>query len=237
MNVLEPTAVGQPLPFRQVHLDFHTSPHIEDVGVDFDARDFVRTLQRAAALHDIDVSIWYTGCDEGRARELAPGSFTYHEQTGDDLGSRMGNAFQTMFRNRYEQVALIGTDCPELDENVIGEAFDVLSDVDVGLGPARDGGYYLIALRAPAPGLFQGIPWGSEQVLEATVRAAETLGLSAEGLPLLWDVDRPDLRARLSCESRRACGTGATDSRSWRHLCNAPSQRGGSVDPGHRRGN
>ncbi len=148
--------------------------------------------EAAAAGGEIDVSIWFTGCDDSRARELAPGNFSYYEQSGPDLGSRMSVAFEATFSKGYEHVALIGTDCPELDEFVIHEAFDVLNDADVCIGPARDGGYYLIALRAPAPGLFEEVPWGSSEVLESTVRAADALGLSAEGLPLLWDVDRPE---------------------------------------------
>jgi rSAM/selenodomain-associated transferase 1 len=154
-----------------------------------------RTLnvaEAAAADGNFDVSVWYTGCDESRAREIAPGNFSYHEQIGSDLGTRMNAAFKSTFADGYQQVALIGTDCPELDESIIHEAFEVLTDADVCIGPVTDGGYYLIALKAPAPGLFDGISWGSDQVLETTVRAVDTLGLSAEGLPLLWDVDRPE---------------------------------------------
>jgi rSAM/selenodomain-associated transferase 1 len=145
-----------------------------------------------AAEDGIAISIWYTGCDEVQAREIAPGSYLYHEQQGADLGSRMSFAFEKAFEDGYEQVALIGTDCPELDESIVDEAFEVLADADVALGPAADGGYYLIALRAPAPGLFINKPWGSAEVLEATVNSVEELGLSADALPMLWDVDRPE---------------------------------------------
>jgi rSAM/selenodomain-associated transferase 1 len=146
-----------------------------------------------AAEEGMDISIWYTGCDESRARDIAPGNdFAYHQQTGADLGIRMNAAFEATFAEGYDQVALIGTDCPELDESIIHEAFDALADADVAIGPATDGGYYLIALRAPAPGLFNEVPWGSADVLDATVRAAEDLGLTAEYLSVLWDVDRPE---------------------------------------------
>lgn len=140
----------------------------------------------------IDVSIWFTGCNEDRARLLAPGKHSYHEQQGANLGSRMHAAFEATFNDGYDLVALVGTDCPELDDAIITRAFDVLMDADVAIGPATDGGYYLIALRAPEPGLFKGIDWGSADVLQATVNTATNLGLSTAALPVLWDVDRPE---------------------------------------------
>jgi rSAM/selenodomain-associated transferase 1 len=139
-----------------------------------------------------DVSIWYTGCDESCAREIAPGDFTYHEQLGPDLGSRMSAAFEATFNQGYDNAVLIGTDCPELDEYVIDDAFYFLEEADVVLGPADDGGYYLVGLKAPAPGLFQEVPWGSAEVFQTTVNAADRLGLATEALPVLWDVDRPE---------------------------------------------
>ena len=140
----------------------------------------------------IEISIWYTGCNESQARKIAPGDHSYHEQSGADLGSRMSTAFQKTFDDGCEQAVLIGTDCPELDELVINEAFDALAEADVAIGPATDGGYYLIALQAPAPELFTNKRWGSTEVLEATVNSAEDLGLSVDALPMLWDVDRPE---------------------------------------------
>ena len=83
-----------------------------------------RTLDVAAILADdgtVDVSIWYTGCDESGARRIAPGNFSYHEQEGADLGSRMNKAFEATFKDGYDQAVLIGTDCPELDEYVIDD--------------------------------------------------------------------------------------------------------------------
>lgn len=154
-----------------------------------------RALDVAEVLADedgIDVSVWYTGCDESQAREIAPGNYSYHEQRGVDLGSRMNAAFEHAFETGYDRVALIGTDCPELDESIVDEAFEALSDADVALGPATDGGYYLIALRAPAPKLFTEQRWGSAEVLETTVKSAEGLHLSVDALPMLWDVDRPE---------------------------------------------
>lgn len=155
----------------------------------------VRSLSVAeslAAEEGTDISIWYTGCDENQARRIAPGNYSYHEQRGADLGSRMSTAFEEAFNAGYDEVALIGTDCPELDEVILQKAFDALAISDVAIGPVTDGGYYVIALRAPAPGLFEDMTWGSAEVYQATFEAAETLALSVEALPLLWDVDRPE---------------------------------------------
>ena len=69
-------------------------------------------------------------------------------------------------------MVLIGTDCPELDDRLVQAALDRLGENDLVLGPASDGGYYLIGLRSPAPSLFDGIPWGSGEVLLATLRVA-----------------------------------------------------------------
>lgn len=143
-------------------------------------------VDAVAAEGGLDVSLWYTGCDETRAREIAPGNYDYCEQSGHDLGARMNNAFESAFEKGYDQVALFGTDCPELDDSVLAQAFDRLVDSDLAIGPARDGGYYLIAMKAPTPGLFEGIPWGTSEVLKVTLQAAEKLGLTAAGLPLLW---------------------------------------------------
>jgi len=156
------------------------------------AKRALGVAETVSAEGGIDISVWFTGCDEDRARLLAPDGFTYYVQQGADLGDRMKAAFEATFNRGYDLVALVGTDCPELNEVIIAEAFDVLADADVAIGPATDGGYYLIALRAPEPDLFRGIDWGSASVLETTVNAASDLGLAVEALPVLWDVDRPE---------------------------------------------
>ena len=90
---------------------------------------------------------------------------------------------------------LIGTDCPELDGRLVQAALDRLGGNDLVLGPATDGGYYLIGLRSPTPALFGGIPWGTGEVLRSTLSVAETAGLSVALLPRLSDVDCPEDRA------------------------------------------
>jgi rSAM/selenodomain-associated transferase 1 len=110
-------------------------------------------------------------------------------QEGADLGSRMARAFDEAFRGGASRVAIIGSDVPALSRETVQEAFSSLRDHDLVLGPARDGGYYLVALRGPQPGLFAGIAWSTPRVLAATLARAEQLGLLVGCLEELRDVD------------------------------------------------
>jgi rSAM/selenodomain-associated transferase 1 len=152
----------------------------------------LRIVKRAATELGADLTVYFTGCDADRMRAAFPGNYGYRDQSDGDLGERMYAAFDTAFAEGYAPVVLVGTDCPELTEELITSAFDQLTDHDVALGPAADGGYYLIALRAPVPVLFKGIDWGSASVFETTVSAANNHGLSVATLPLLRDIDRPE---------------------------------------------
>ena len=114
-------------------------------------------------------------------------------QRGDGLGERLAAATGDVFRRHGGPLAVVGTDVPVLDAERIREAFTALAGgSDVCLGPARDGGYYLIAMRQMYPELLQGIPWGTEAVFEMTYDAARRLGLRVRLLPRLSDVDRPE---------------------------------------------
>jgi rSAM/selenodomain-associated transferase 1 len=117
-------------------------------------------------------------------------------QAGEDLGARMADAFGRAFRRGATRVALVGTDTPGVTRETVVEALDALDDDDLVLGPAEDGGYYLIALRAERPELFAGIAWGTEAVLASTLARAGDAGLAVRRLKPLRDVDTvSDLRA------------------------------------------
>jgi rSAM/selenodomain-associated transferase 1 len=117
---------------------------------------------------------------------------TFEAQSGADLGERMSSAFEHQFELGAQAVVLVGSDCPELSAGDFDHAFDALQRVPVVLGPALDGGYWLIGLRAPAPGLFSGIEWSSPTVLAETRRRTEEQGLAREELRLLRDIDTID---------------------------------------------
>lgn len=115
-------------------------------------------------------------------------------QSGGDLGARMSAAFARAFERGARRVVIVGTDSPAVSRGTVAEALDALDEADVVVGPAEDGGYYLLALRQPRPELFEGLAWSTPTVLEETLaRAGE---LRVRQLAGLRDIDTPgDLRA------------------------------------------
>ena len=116
----------------------------------------------------------------------------YQEQGTGDSGERMTRAFESAFNHGMKSVIIIGTDCPGLTADIMLEAFAKLTESDVIIGPATDGGYYLIAIKKNIPELFQGIYWGTSEVLSKTVAIAQNLNLAIDYLPELSDIDRPE---------------------------------------------
>lgn len=114
-------------------------------------------------------------------------------QHGDNIGRRMFNVFGELFEKGHEKVSIIGSDSPDLPSSYIEEAFALLDGLtDVVLGPAMDGGYYLVAMDAPSAVPFRMIPWSTEKTLEMTI---ENLRFSAMSFKLLkpWnDIDTPE---------------------------------------------
>jgi len=114
------------------------------------------------------------------------------DQVGEDLGQRMTHAFETMFARGYQRALIVGTDVPSLPLDYYRQAIGRLEQHDLVLGPAQDGGYYLIGLKKPAPALFEDIPWSTDRVLTLTCEIADRLGLSRARLPEWRDVDSID---------------------------------------------
>lgn len=152
-------------------------------------------LSRARALaaeRPVGLEVHYEGGSAGRMAEwLGPG-LAYHRQVGGDLGARMENAFAEALRTGAEKVVLVGTDCPGITTTILRSAFNLLGLFDLVLGPARDGGYYLIGLRNRVPHLFRTIPWGTAEVATRTLELAMGLGLRAVTVDPLVDVDHPE---------------------------------------------
>jgi rSAM/selenodomain-associated transferase 1 len=118
------------------------------------------------------------------------------DQVGDDLGARMDHAFATIFAMGYAPALLVGTDLPTLPESSFSNALDLLTIHDLVLGPALDGGYFLIGLNRPTPALFTDVAWSTDQVFAQTRHKADALGLKTALLPAERDVDTvDDLRA------------------------------------------
>ena len=112
----------------------------------------------------------------------------YRRQRGDDLGSRMEGAFAEC-RAEAEKVCIVGTDIPGIGADTVSEAFRALEENDVVVGPATDGGYYLLALRSPMAELFRDVPWSTDAVLEITLERAAEIGASVKLLEPKNDVD------------------------------------------------
>ncbi len=111
------------------------------------------------------------------------------DQVGDNLGARMNQVFKTLFAQGYRQVILLGTDVPALPLDHFKQALTSLENHDLVLGPAFDGGYYLIGLKRMAPELFADIPWSTDQVLRLTQKNAAEIGLKASLIQPWRDVD------------------------------------------------
>ena len=110
-------------------------------------------------------------------------------QKGSDLGERMHHAFEESFALGYESVCIIGTDCWQLEAKHLQEAFEQLITHEVVIGPATDGGYYLLGMKQMHAQFFQDKVWSSDTVLSRTLTDLKTLHLTFHLLPSLSDVD------------------------------------------------
>lgn len=110
-------------------------------------------------------------------------------QSGNDLGERMANAFEIEFAAGYEWICIIGTDCLELTPEILNQSFAGLGVSDAVIGPAHDGGYYLLGMKHFHWNFFKNKQWSTDTVYQNTVDDFEKLSLSYSILPLLRDVD------------------------------------------------
>jgi uncharacterized protein len=138
------------------------------------------------------LEVRFTGGDAEQMSQLYGSDHDYVPQHGADLGERLKDAVAAAFRSGAKRVVLIGTDCPLLSAERLQAAFQALQRSDVVLGPAIDGGYYLIGLRGYHPELFTGIDWGTEHVLRQTLAKVRATRKRAHLLPPLADVDHPE---------------------------------------------
>ena len=111
-------------------------------------------------------------------------------QQGKDLGDKMRQAFVDRFSDGYKKVVIIGSDSPSLPVSYINEV--LTSDKDLMLGPSTDGGYYLIGMVGKRFEVFDGIAWGTDQVLDETLDRVKKAGFSLDLLPVWYDVDFPE---------------------------------------------
>ncbi|GEO09616.1 TIGR04282 family arsenosugar biosynthesis glycosyltransferase [Segetibacter aerophilus] len=115
--------------------------------------------------------------------------FTKFVQEGADLGERMMNAFKKVFDLGCKKVCIIGSDCYELQAEILNEAFDKLATTDVVIGPASDGGYYLLGMKQLHADLFKPKDWSTSSVFDDTLTSLTNARLTYIELPVLNDID------------------------------------------------
>ncbi len=152
------------------------------------------TLAKARSLDGVSLRVAFTpdgGGDDAETLGITDSELLF--QRGDDLGARERGVFIDLFAAGFSQVVMIGSDLPSLPVDHLARAIELLEDRTVAIGPARDGGYYLLGLTAPGdravPDLFDGIRWGTGFAFDDTVAAAGRAGLTVALVPPWYDVD------------------------------------------------
>lgn len=161
------------------------------------------TLEQVRRVPGVERFVAFSPPDaEDFFRPRTGGAFSLVRQTAGDLGARLADLTDQCLKAGFTGVIVIGTDSPTLPDAVLREAREVLAGelADVVLGPADDGGYYLIGLRRPSRALFAGIAWSTDAVLSQTVARADAAGLRTHLLPPWYDVDVPADLKRLARE-------------------------------------
>lgn len=154
--------------------------------------------------NDIDLTICCTGGRQKDFRAWLGPDLRYKSQDSGHLGARLQKAFAQAFSGGAARVLTIGADIPGLTPVILRRAFQSLNDSDVVIGPAADGGYYLIGMKRACPALFARIAWGTEKVFAQTLEAATSLEMTIAVLPTLNDIDEPGDLAHLSDDPRFA---------------------------------
>lgn len=157
-------------------------------------REMTRAILRSASTlaPDIGLEVHFDQGDESGMQHLYGSDLTLRRQTDGDLGQRMRHAFESAFAEGAGRVVLIGSDCPLITPAILCQAFDRLASYACVLGPAADGGYYLIGLTRPEAALFEELAWGTPSVLAQTLSRAQGAGLATSIMQTLPDIDRPE---------------------------------------------
>lgn len=132
-----------------------------------------------------DVCIFFSESEENQNIE----NWDLNIQEGDDLGSRMFNAFKKIKNRQYDQLVIIGTDCLELTSLHIDQAFKSLKSNDYVIGPATDGGYYLLGLNQLNESIFSNKKWSTDSVFESTLKDIKNQHQTVFLLDRLNDID------------------------------------------------
>lgn len=152
----------------------------------------IATCMQSPVLSDISMEVCYTGGSRDEMEEWLGPRFTYRAQCEGDLGDRLRDSFSAAFLEGIRSAIAIGSDVPGISPEILRHAVDRLKFLDAIIGPASDGGYYLIGMSRFHPDLFDGIAWGTESVFEETMSRISACSLTHEVMVKLSDVDRPE---------------------------------------------
>jgi rSAM/selenodomain-associated transferase 1 len=175
------------------------------VGEDEALRIYQLLLEHTKAVAnqlDCDKYVFYASAIE--PDDMWSNGFTKRLQAESDLGARMKSAFADLFQLGYQRICIIGSDCFELTPLIVQQAFAGLNEADIVIGPAKDGGYYLLGMRHGIKEVFEGVQWSTENVFAQTMELAAKVGWTCSLLPRLVDVDTvEDLPESFSLERGR----------------------------------
>ncbi len=152
----------------------------------------LRTAREACRVLPADLEVHFDGDTEQAMSHWLGNDARFFPQCVGDLGERMASAFEESFRAGSAATVIVGSDCPGLSPDAIISAFASLRETPTVLGPAQDGGYYLIGLSRPIPELFRGIPWGTDRVLADSLAVLQRQISKVSLLNPLADIDRPE---------------------------------------------
>jgi rSAM/selenodomain-associated transferase 1 len=164
---------------------------------------------------------------------LLPREACLLEQVGSGLADALAYAFQSHFADGFDRVVLIGSDSPTLSAEPVIEACEAIEHAhDLAIGPSADGGYYLVAMRHPHLGVFQGIEWSTSRVYAQTIARTQALGLRVKSVREWYDIDEPADLERLQRELRSSSPGLAPHTRAA--LARIADQAGGTSSVGSR---
>jgi len=149
-------------------------------------KELLRHTRDISLSLNVDRQLFYS--TEIEEDEWSTEHFQKNVQTGQGLGERMSSAFRQI-TNTHQKVIIVGSDCASLTTSILEEAFAKLDDHDFVIGPALDGGYYLLGMNAYYPTVFENIEWSTEQVFPQTIKQIQLLDKTYALLPTLSDID------------------------------------------------
>lgn len=162
----------------------------EDIGIDAALDVYMELVKHTNTIThkvDADKAVYYSEYVEIED-VWDPEKYALNVQKGNSLGEKMTIAFDEAF-DSYNKVVILGSDCYELNTKIVNDAFTALEESDVVVGPAKDGGYYLLGMREYLPQLFQDKKYSTDTVLKELLETTDELELSVHKLPTLSDVD------------------------------------------------